>query len=408
MFEQELALARGALAAGDLTVSENACRDILDAHPGHATALNLLGIIAVKAGAKEQAAAYFQAALTANPGDQTIVRNLDFLRREGLAAPQAREPRYLLIKAWGHGFWSDVSHVLGALLLAEITGRIPVVHWGRGSLFGDGSGEDAFRLYFEPVSDVRLEDLVHIKDASFFPAKWNRTNVAQAEVAKWQGAGSRLGAVHFLNRPETIAVSDFYFGAVDGMPWIPAAHPLHGKSLAEIYRHLIDRYLRSQAGCLLARDAFVERHLAGAPFAAMHLRGSDKIIENPHLHLTHDAVLAEAATIDPSWPIFVLTDDDHLLARMKAVYGERIVAADCQRSATAQGVHLRASVDRVEAGLEVMQDALVAMRADRFIGNGRSNVSAMIALMKAWPPGACTLVRPNQLLERNPFIYRRA
>jgi hypothetical protein len=406
MFEQELALARGALAAGDLTVSENACRDILDASPGHATALNLLGILAAKVGAGEQAAGYFQAALTANPGDPAIARNLDFLARADFPKRGAA-PGYLLIKAWGHGFWSDVSHVLGGLLLAEVTGRTPVVHWGRNSLFGDGSGGDAFRLYFQPVSEVTVEDLARLANARFFPDKWNGTNLAAAEIAKWLGEGSRLGAVHFLNRPETVAVSDFYFGAVDVMPWIPASHPLHGKPLEEIYRHLIDTYLYPQAGCLAVRDAFVECHLKGVPFAAVHLRGSDKIIENPQLHLTHEAVLAEIAKIDPAWRIFLLTDDAHLLARMKAEHGVRIVATDCQRSATAQGVHLNRAVNRVQAGMEVMLDALVALRADRFIGNGRSNVSAMIGLMKAWAPGDCILVRPNQLLERNPYIYQR-
>ena len=64
-------------------------------------------------------------------------------------------------------------------------------------------------------------------------------------------------------------------------------------------------------------------------------------------------------------------------------------------------------MNRMQAGLEVMTDALVALRADRFVGNGRSNVSAMIAVMKAWKPGDCTLVRPNQLMERNPYIYVR-
>ena len=321
MFEQELTFARRALAAGDLVASENACRDILDASPGHATALNLLGILATKVGAAEQAAGYFRAALTANPGDQTIARNLDFLAGAAFPTPGAG-PGYLLIKAWGCGFWSDVSHVLGALLLAEITGRIPVTHWGQGSLFGDGSGGDAFRLYFQPVSDVTLQDLAQMDGARFFPDKWNGTNLADEDVAKWDGAGSRAGALTFLNRPESIAVSDFYFGVIDVLPWIPAAHPLHGKSLDDIYRYLIDRYLRPQARCQAACDAFLDSHLRGAPFAAVHLRGSDKIIENPHLHLTHEALLSEVAKIDPALRLFILTDDEHLLARMHVGYGD--------------------------------------------------------------------------------------
>ncbi|MCR2600326.1 hypothetical protein NSP09_24715, partial [Salmonella enterica] len=68
-------------------------------------------------------------------------------RRPGGYATAAN--RYLVIKSWGFGFWSDVSQVLGSLLLAEITGRTPVTHWGRNSLFNDGSNRDSFALYFE-------------------------------------------------------------------------------------------------------------------------------------------------------------------------------------------------------------------------------------------------------------------
>ena len=75
------------------------------------------------------------------------------------------------IKSWGFGFWPNVSQVLGALLLAEATGRVPLVHWGRNSLFGDGSARDAFGHYFEPVSNVTLEDLATIPDANCFPPK---------------------------------------------------------------------------------------------------------------------------------------------------------------------------------------------------------------------------------------------
>jgi hypothetical protein len=52
-----------------------------------------------------------------------------------------------------------------------------------------------------------------------------------------------------------------------------------------------------------------------------------------------------------------------------------------------------------------MTDAYVALRADRFIGNGRSSVSAMIALMKNWGQGNCTLIGKSQLLERNLSLY---
>jgi hypothetical protein len=68
--------------------------------------------------------------------------------------------RFLLIKAWGCGFWSDVSHVAGQLLIAELTDRIPVIFWGTGSLYASENPlvKDAFIMYFLPVSNYSVYD----------------------------------------------------------------------------------------------------------------------------------------------------------------------------------------------------------------------------------------------------------
>jgi protein O-GlcNAc transferase len=265
MSEEQLKFAAGALASGNLAAGEIVCRNILDADHRNAAALNLLGVIAAQVGAIDHSAKYFKAALSAEPGNKTIRANLKLLKNVP-AARGAEKPgrRYLLIKSWGYGFWSDVSQVLGSLLLTEITGRIPVTHWGTNSLFGDGSSGDAFKLYFEPVSNVSLSDLARIDSATFFPQKWNSTNLALEDVAKWHGNGSRAAALYFLNRPETIAVNDFYIGVVDVAPWVRAAdHAIHGKPLDEIYRYLIKKYLLPGKATHSACDAFFRTHLDG-------------------------------------------------------------------------------------------------------------------------------------------------
>jgi hypothetical protein len=404
MYEQDFQIATTAFKDGNLAASEIVCRVILDADPGHAKALNLLGVIAARVGAREQAATYLADALARDPASRTVQRNLDAVRATAPLAAPAGE-RFLLVKAWGFGFWSDATHVLGAMLLAEITGRIPAIHWGRNSLFGDASGGDAFRLYFEPVSSVTLQDLARLPGAGFFPGKWNSGNLGLEDVARWQGQGSRAAALYFLNRPETVIVSDFHFGVHDVAPWLPAAHPLHGKSLAEITRYLVAKYLRPHRRVLEAVDAFFQARLQGAPFAAIHLRGSDKIIEDPSLQAAQDILLAEAALLDPAWRLFLLTDDEGLLARMTARYGDRVVFTDCQRTASDTGVHYLPNIDRSRAGMEVLTDTLLALRANRFAGNGRSNVSGMIALMKDWSPGDCMLIGKNILEERNLYLY---
>ncbi len=406
-YEQQLELASRAFAVGNLAVSEIICRNILDINPKSAAALCLLGGIASKVGAGEQAAAFFDLAVSVDPDNEEAGKySRKYLNVKCASREAEKAVRYLVIKSWGSGFWSDVSQVLGSLLLAEITGRIPVTHWGKNSLFSNGLTPDAFELYFEPVSNVTLQELTQIDSATYFPAKWNKTNLAEGEVAKWSGKGSRAAALYFLNRPETVAVSDFYTGVVDVAPWIRADHSMYGKTLDEIYRYLVRKYLRPHPITRLTCDAFFCAHLEGAPFVAVHLRGSDKVLEDKDLNdRTNPQILSEVAAVDPTWRIFLLTDDEQWRARINAIYGNRVVTTCCQRTATSTGVHYLPMVDRVKAGLEVLTDTFIALRANQFIGNGQSNVSAMIAVMKDWPPGDCTLVGPSELMTRNLYVH---
>ena len=311
----------------------------------------------------------------------------------------------MIAKSWGAGFWSDISHVLGCLLLAEITGRIPVIHWGKNCLYGEGSQQDVFRNYFEPPSSATLDHILEIPGTTFFPPKWRRGNLADENVAEREWDGVRLGAAHFLTRPETVVVADFYIGVVYVAPWIPRDHPMYGKSLKEIYEYLNDKYLRVQPSIRAGCEKFFDRHLAGAPFIAVHMRGSDKIREEKDLPETIQIIQGAIAAVPASHRIFLLTDEEHRLVDMKELYGDRVVATECQRTKTSTGTHFLPSVDRVKAGVEIVTDAYLALRADQFIGSGGSNVSAMIAMMRRWPPGCCALVGESQLLQRHLSVY---
>ncbi len=317
--------------------------------------------------------------------------------RKAAGDANANRTRFLLSKSWGCGFWSDATHVLGCLLLAEVTGRTPVIHWGENSLFGGSAGGEAFRRYFAPVNDVTIDQLLAIPDADCFPPKWDKSNLRAENVAKWDGEYSRTAAFDFLRRPETIAVCDYYIGVVDVMPWIPTAHPLHGKSLGQVYRNLIERYLRPTAVVLSRVQAFSRQHLQGAPFVAVHMRGSDKGREDPGSEAANHACMTALAEIDRSWRILLLTDDDHWFARVKAAFGNRVVTTGAQRTSTTIGLHYDPSADGARLGMEIMTDTYLALRADKFIGNGRSNVAAIIAHLRDWPPGDCILVRPSLL-----------
>jgi protein O-GlcNAc transferase len=400
--DAHLSFAIEALKLGNLAAAEIAAREILDGAPGDPAALHLLGVIAARVQAFDIAADYFDQALTAEPGNVQILQN----RAAAHAAPcpqYSATARYLVIREWGFGFWADIAHVLGSLLLAEVTGRTPVTWWGRASLFRDGGDRDAFQLYFQPVSNLALMDL---PAADFFPPRWTRAKLKQSGISKWEGKGSRAGAVYFLNRPEIVAVSDFYIAVPNVMPWLPHAHPMNGKPLDAVYRYLAEKYLRPRADMVAACDAFFDAQLAGANFVAAHLRGSDKMREDQNAPAVNEAILSLLEEIDPSWRILVLTDDERCLAMARSAFADRVVATRCQRSRMDIGVHYLPTTDHVQAGREIMVDSYLALRARCFIGNGLSNVSAMIAILKDWPSGTCTLLGPRILADRSLRLYR--
>lgn len=388
------------LSLNDLVGADLKARQLLEQEPRHAGAHCVIGIIAERLGLCDFAEAGFLVALAADPSSRSA---LDGLARVETARMQARPvvaagERHLLIKSWGAGFWSDVSHVLGAAFLAELTGRIPVTHWGHNSCFRT-PGSDAFRRYFKPISYRTIEDLRRLSGADFFPDKWTSNNLDFEDYAKWEGIGSRLQGIYFLHRSERVAVSDFYIHLKYLIPWIPPSHPSYGQPTDAVLRRLANQYLIPQDDIRAVVQDFHRRHLRGIPSIAVHVRGSDKVTECEDLDELNRQYFPVLDREDPASKIFLLTDDGRWLRAFRDRYGDRVVATDCQRAETDQGVHIVGAADRSRLGTEVMVDTYLALTCEKFIGNGRSNVSAMISVLKDWGPGQCTLLAPSVLTD---------
>jgi protein O-GlcNAc transferase len=406
--ERNRAVAQQFFNQGNLAAGEVICRNILDDAPDDAGALHLIGMIAAKIGMREHAAGYLSSALSANPAHRAARDSLNALRALPANERPQRQPldsKYLVIKSWGFGFWSDVSQVLGALLLAEVTNRIPLVHWGRNSLFGDGSAANAFHNYFELISNVTLQDLARLPGAHCFPPKWTQSNLFEEDINKWQGNYSRAAALYFLARPETIAVCDFFIGVIDVVPWLATDHPVSAEPVIDVYRYLIKKYLRPRRSILDDCESFYGAHLGAGRFVSFHARGSDKTVEDAELERINQSNFVALKTVDITWKIFLMTDDENWVTQVKCTYGDRVITTDCRRTSGKTGLHYLNLNDRVRLGREVMVDVYIARRADKFFGNGGSNVAAFIALLKDWNAGDCILGAPSQLMKRNLFIH---
>lgn len=355
---------------GEIAAAEGIARNVLDVAPGDPGALDLIAEV--------------RAALGFDENSRPI-------------PSQTPEQKFLVIESWGHGFWSDVTNVLGYLLLAEITCRIPVTHWGANCLFADGHTEDGFTSFFEPVSSYTLNHLKTLKSASWFSAA-SAPDALKVTTERATGA-KRIPGLLYLNRPETIAVSDFYTGVISMLPWIPKTHVLAGKPIDDVYRWLAAKYLRPIKSIVNEVDAFWTRHIKGRPTVAVHFRGLDKGEELP-LKPTTQWYFEILDQIPPSVRIFLLSDDLRAVSAFAQRYGERVLFTESTRGEGDLGLHKRDNRNATKLGREVVIDVYAALRCDRFLGVGWSNISNMIAMLKPWPRGTCGLWGPPILQAR--------
>jgi hypothetical protein len=354
-------------------MADSAARYILAREPDREEMLDLLGKIAAAIGYHEEAFGFFDRVLTLSPSHPTAARD-----RESARTALNRHPpcisdatRYLVIRPWRQGFWSDVTHLLGCLLLAEITGRIPVTLWDRTSLYSDGSRTDAFELYFKPLPGIAIED-VELAGAYLLPSGLVRRDFAfSSPAAKYKRA--RHAALAYLARQQTVAVSDFYVGILHLLPWIPKSHVLFSKSIDEVYRWLAAKYLRPRDDIAGDVDRLAHSMFAVGPHIAVHFRGLDKQREYRAVRLDAPRLEDYFEILDrhpPSTRIFLLSDDDLAMSIFRARYGERIACTPFQRGNGEIGLHHRQAREPVRLGREVMIDTYLALRCDTFLGWG--------------------------------------
>ena len=406
------------LQKGNIPLAEIYIRMVLSREPNNPYALNFLGWISSALNFYEKAIFYFEKALEKNDKWELPHENINKIKKylkiktdrnhnQIIKSDKTKNTKYLLIKAWGYGFFSDVGHVLGQLLISELTERLPIVYWGENSLFRDGTEVNAFEHYFENFSKQSIDEFQK-NTFSYWPPKWNKANLKSKEVNKWQGPYSRIAGQYLLNRPEDVVISDFYSGIIDIKPWIPSNHPLFKLSINEIYYYLVNKYLYPKTLIKKRVDNFLHNKLMKSAFIAVHARGSDKALELKNLNSVnkqYEDIIDKKILLDPSLKIFLMTDDTRILNRYYELYGDKVIVTKSQRTNDNTGVHYKNSSNSLELGLEVMTDVYIAAKAKTFIGNGWSNTSQIVRYLKSWSEKDIHFIGPEINLSTNTFLH---
>ena len=406
------------LQKGNIPLAEIYIRMALSKEPNNPYALNFLGWISSALNFYEIAIFYFEKALEKDNKWGLPHENINKIKKylkiktdrnhnQIIKNDKTINTKYLLIKAWGYGFFSDVGHVLGQLLISEFTERLPIVYWGKNSLFGDGTEVNAFEHYFESFSKLSINEFQK-NTYSYWPPKWNNANLKSDDVNKWQGPYSRMAGQYLLNRPENVVISDFYSGIIDIKPWIPSNHPLFKLSINEIYYYLVNKYLHPKTLIKKRVDSFLHNKLMKSAFIAVHARGSDKALELKNLNSVnkqYEDIIDKKILLDPSLKIFLMTDDTRILNRYYELYGDKVIVTKSQRTNNNTGVHYKNSSNSLELGLEVMTDVYIAAKAKTFIGNGWSNTSQIVRYLKRWSEKDIHFIGPEINLSTNTFLH---
>lgn len=395
---------------GNIPQADLLCRHALKHGLDVPQAYDLLGLVALSIELPDKALEYFDAAIDRDPSFQKA--KVHKLHAESLIANRCGRSaqtaeKFVLIKAWGCGFWSDINHALGYLLLAEITGRIPIICWQHDSLYFDGKTGNAFAQFFENVSEFTVDD---IKDRrhNYFPPKWNDANLLIPKLNRWSGQFSRTSAIQLINRPEDVIVGDFFTQVYALAPWIPSDHELYGLDLSQIYRHLVEKYLKLKLDLKAEIDEFKKQHLHEQPALAVHVRGSDKILEIPDLDAFNNKYsghIAKRIAENPQLRIFLLTDSDAVYEQYLQKYGHRIISTDAIRTRSTVGLHHQRHQDPNRLGRDVITDTYLAAKCNYFLGNGASNVSTAVWYLKDWHSDDFSLVDDNNLLMPYFFLH---
>lgn len=332
--------------------------------------------------------------------------------------------RFLLIKAWSYILWSDVKHVLSQLLIAEMTNRIPVVYWPTHSLHNGFIHTNGFELYFEPISQHTIFDIVK-PEYTYYPPGWDHDNLLVEDESKETGIYRNIGDIMCSNA--NVVVGDVYFDVYNLIPFIDKTQPTYGMTVQQIHRYLFSKYIRIKQDIKIEIQGFYNSWLEDEkPVLAVHVRRVEKglvfnLDNNKKRILKKNAFSYNQNQKDPhekrlkifnlrkkpiEWEpnkiyhaeiskyiekynikkIFLLTDSEEILKEYQQRYGSMIVFTKCKRVPKDGTVsYLENPIVKRRRGIEIIKDTYLASMCDFFIGNDFSNLSHGVAMMKDWP-----------------------
>jgi hypothetical protein len=281
--------------------------------------------------------------------------------------PPSPNKKVLLIVPRPHGFFSVVFQAVGQAYLAEKTGATPIVYYNRHCLYWSDAGYQGARnvwdYYFEPLSDLKIEDLFSL----------DRAELEDCTPEKFAELAAGTDIVATKKYPPVIEFNS----------------PLGVNFQRKFVHRLLDKYLVLKPHIREKLDQFCKGHFKSKFVVGVHYRGVEKahgerkdwIItrESRDLKEFYFVEMRRYLAKHPSARIFIATDSAQFLEEAKAAFGDAVFAREATRLDSAEestGLHFsdHAKKNGALLGEEVLLDALILAKTNLFI-HGVSGVS---------------------------------
>jgi hypothetical protein len=332
--------------------------------------------------------------------------------------------KFLLIKSWSYILWYDIEHTLSQLLIAELTGRIPVVYWPTHCLHNGFIHTNGFELYFEPVSNYTIFDVAK-PEYSYYPPVWDQDNLLMDDPDKETWVYRNIGDM--MSSKENVVVGDIYFDIYSLIPFIKKENAAYGMSVDQIYSYLFNKYIRLKQDIKMEIQGFYNSWLReNKPVLAVHVCAveKDQIYDIKNSKKQNSRYNSKSykkrkngsmqkkvkfpwfgrkrKVMDPNKPyhqeikkyidkydvkkIFLLTNSKEILHEYQQKYGSMLVATQCRRTSEDENIlYLDSYIIKRRSGIEILKDTYLASMCNFFIGNDFSSLSHAVTMIKDWP-----------------------
>ncbi|MCW6038016.1 nodulation protein NodZ [Spirulina subsalsa FACHB-351] len=273
------------------------------------------------------------------------------------------------------GFFALFFQVLGHIYQAEQEDLIPVVFFGSSCLYWSEQGynghqDNAWEYYFEPVSELTIEDVFNLpldrlKHASIY--EYSKADITHNPPEQY--TGNLQGSISV---PPNVKVTNCW-SAFD-----PGQEEIHEDRRA-IFYDLIKRRIQIKPSILNKIDDFYQSYFTDNTVIGVHMRGTERSVEvtgwylKPHLdERTYMRAVDRALKQFPDAKIFLATDTQTSVDKFRSRYGDRLLTYDSTRSDEGNSPHLQ--FGGAVLGEQVLIESILLSKTN-FLIHGISNVA---------------------------------